>query len=121
MASAWSSHLQQVVGVPVCFSCDSGGGQKAPAVGHGSFHELPCALPGRKVVLSPLRAMRITAGTVALGPYSTCSDGLWWAWFPRGGPGGSGRLCVLQNRLYASRTSPSVGCGCPVCVAALRM
>ena len=43
------------------------------------------------------------------------------AWLPLGGLVGRGCLCVLQNRLYASRTSPSVGWGCPVCVVALRM
>ena len=121
MASAWGPHLQQVVGVPVSLSCGSGGGQKGRAVGGGSIHKLPLALPGRNVALGPLGARRSTAGTVAPGTYSTCSGGRWWAWFPHGGPGGSGRLCVLQNRLYASRTSPSVGWGCPVCVAALRM
>ena len=61
--------------------------------------------------LSPLGARRSTACTVAPGTYSTCSAGWWWASFPRGGPGGSGRSCMLQNRLYASRTSPSVGWG----------
>ena len=121
MASAWGSHLQQVVGVPVSLFCDSGGGQKGRAVGGGSIHKLPRALPDWKVVLSPLGARRSTAGTVAPGTYSTCSAGPCWAWFPRGGPGGSGRLCVPQNRMYASRTSPSVSCGCPVCVGALRM
>ena len=35
MASAWGSHLQQVVGVPVSLACDSGGGQKGRAVGGG--------------------------------------------------------------------------------------
>ena len=121
MASACGPHLQQVVGVPVSLSCDSGGGQKVCAVDSVSIHKLPRALPGRKVVLSPLGARRSTAGTVAPGTYSTCSGGRWWAWFLRGGACGSGRLCVLQNRLYASRTSSSVGCALPVCVAALRM
>ena len=101
MATAWGPHLQQVVGVPVSLSCDSGGGQKGRAVGGGSIHKLPRALAGRKVVLSPLGARRSTAGTVALGTYSTCSGGLCRAWFPGAGPCGSGRLCVLQNRLYA--------------------
>ena len=121
MASAWGPHPQQVVEVPVSLSCDSGGGQKGRAVGGGSIHKLPRALPGCNVTLSPLGARRSTPGTVAPGTYSTCSSGRWWAQFPRGGPGGSGRLCVLQNRLYASRTSPSVGWGCLVCVAVLRM
>ena len=70
---------------------------------------------------SPCGARRSVAGIVAPGTYDTCSGDRWWAWFPRGGPGGSGHLCVLQNRLYASRISPSVGCGCLICVAALRM
>ena len=78
-------------------------------------------LSSRNVVFSPLGARRSTAGTVVLGTYSTCSGGRRWAWFPCGGLGGSGRLCVFQKRLYASRTSPSVGWGCPVWVAALRM
>ena len=69
VASARGSNLQQVVGVPVSLSCDSGGGQKGLAVGGGSIHKLPPALPGRKVVLSPLRARRSTAATVALGTY----------------------------------------------------
>ena len=109
MASAWSPHRQQVVGVPVSLFCDSGGGQKGRAVGGGGIHRLPPALPGRNVVFSPLRARRSTAGTVAPGTYFTCFGGRWWDWFPCGGLGGSGRLCVFQNRLYASRTSPSVG------------
>ena len=109
VASAWGPHLQQVGGVPVSLSCDSGGGQKGRAVGGGSIHKLPRALPGRNVAFSPLGAGRSTAGTVAPGTYSTCSGGRWWAWCPRGGPGGRGRLCVFQNRLYASCTSPSVG------------
>ena len=93
----------------------------ATAVGGGGIHQLPRARPGRKVVLSPLGERRSIAGTVALGTYSTCSSGWWWAWFPCGRACGSCCLCVLQNRFYASRTSPSVDCGCPVCVAALRM
>ena len=105
MASAWGPRLQQVVGLPVNLSCDSGGGQKERAVGGGSIHKLPRALPGDSVALSPLGARRSTAGTVAPGIYSTGSGGLWWAWFPRGGPGGSGCFCVLQSRLYASCTS----------------
>ena len=121
MASAWGPHLQQVVGVPVSLFCDSGGGQKGRAVGGGSIHKLPLALPGRNVALSPLGAWRSTAGNVAPGTHSTCSGGRWWAWFPRAGLGDSGRLCVFQNRLYASRTSPSVGWRCPGWVAALRM
>ena len=121
MASARGPHLQQVAGVPVSLFCDSGGGQKGRAVGGGSIHKLPPALPGRNVALSPLGDRRSTAGTVAPGTYSTCSGGRWWAWFPRGGLGGGGRLCVSQNRLYASRILPSVGLGCPVPVAALRM
>ena len=121
MASAWGPHLQQVAGVPVSLSCDSGGGQKGRTVGAGSIQKLPRALPGRNMALSPLGANGSNAGTVAPGIYFTSSGGRWWALFPRGGPGGSGRLCVFQNRLYASRTSPSVGCGCPVWVAALRM
>ena len=122
MASAWGPHLQQVVGVPVSLFCDSGGRQKGRAVGGGSILNLRRTLPGRKVVLSQLGARRSTAGTVVPGTYSTCSGCRWWAWFPRcGAAGGSGRLSVLQNRLYASRTSPSVGCMCSVCVAALRM
>ena len=91
MASAWGPHRQQVVGVPVSLSCDSGGGQKGRAVAGGSIHKLPPALPGCKVALSPLGARRSTPGTVAPGTCSTCSDGRWWAWFPRGGLGGSGR------------------------------
>ena len=87
----------------------------------GTIHKLPRALPGRNVALSPLGARRSTGGTMAPSTYTTCSGGWWWAWFPRGGPGGSGRLCVFQNKLYASRTSPSVGWRCPVWVAALRM
>ena len=121
MASAWGPHLQQVVGVPVSLSCDRGGGQKGRAVGGGSIHRLPRILIGRNVALSPLGAKRSTAGTVVPGTYPTCSGGRWWAWFSSGGSGDWGRLCVLQNRLYASRTSPSVGWGCPVYVAALRM
>ena len=117
MASAWGPHLQ-VVGVPVSLSCDSGGGQKMRAVGGGSIHKLLRSLPGRKVVLSLLGARGSTAGTVAAGTYSTCSGSRWAKWFPRGWACGSGRLCVLQNRVYASCTSPSVGCGCLVCVAA---
>ena len=109
MASAWGPHLQQVVGVPVGLSCDSDGGQKGRDVGGGSIHKLPRALPGRNVALSALGARRSTAGTVEPGTYSTCSSCLWWAWFPRGGPGGSGRLCMFQNRLYASRPHRSVG------------
>ena len=109
MASARGPHLQQVVKVPVSLSCDSGGEQKGPAVGGSSIHKLPPALPGRNVALSPLGAWRSTAGTLAPGTNSTCSGGRWRAWFPRGGLGGSGCLCVFQNRLYASRTSPSVG------------
>ena len=118
---AWGPHRQQVVGVPVRVSCDSGGGQKGRALGGGSIHRLPPDLPGRNVVFSPLGARRSTAGTVVPGTYPTCSGGRWWAWFACGGLGGSGRLCVFQNRLYASRTSPSVGWRCPVWVAALRM
>ena len=121
MARAWDSHVQQVLGVPVSLSCDSGGGQKGRAVGGVSIHKLPRALPGRNVALSQLGARRSTAGTVVLGTYSTYSGSRWWAWFPRGGPGGSGRLCVFQYRLYAASTSPSVGRRCPVWVAALRM
>ena len=121
MASAWGPHLQQVAEVPVSLSCHNGGGQKVRAVGGGSIHKLPRALPGCKVVLSPFGARRSTAGTVAPGTYSMWSGGRWWAWFPPGGPGGSCRLCVLQKRLYASRTAPLDGCGCPVCVADLRM
>ena len=117
MASAWGPHLQQVVGVPVSLSCDSAGGQKGRAVGGGSIHRLLRTLPGRNVALSPLGARRSTAGTVVPGTYSTCSGAGWWAWFPRGGPSGRGSLCVLQNKLCASRTSPSVGWGCLVCVA----
>ena len=64
MASAWGPHIQQVVGVPVSLSCDSSGRQKLHAVGGGSIHKLPRALPGCKGVLSPLAAS--TAGTVAL-------------------------------------------------------
>ena len=121
MASASTPHLQHVVGVPVSLTCYSGGRQKGRAVGGGSIHKLPRALPGCKVVLSPLGGRKSTAGTVALGTYSTCSGGRWWAWFPRGGPRGGGRLCMLQNRVYASRTSRSVGWGCLVWMAAPRM
>ena len=121
MASAWGPHLQQVVGVPVGLSCGSGGGQKLRPAGGGSIDNLPRALPGRDVVLSLLGAWRSTAGTVAPGTYFTCSRGRWLAWFPCGGACGRGRLCVLQNRPDASRTSPSGGCGCPVCAAAFRM
>ena len=71
MASAWGPHLQQVVGKPVSVSRGSGGGQKLRAVGGGSMHKLPCALPGRNVVLSPFVARRSTAGTVVPGTYST--------------------------------------------------
>ena len=92
MASASGPHLQQVVGVPVSLSCGSGGGQKGRAVGGGSIHKLPPALPGRNVALSPLGARRSTAGTVAPGTYSTCSGGCLWAWFPRSRLGGRGRL-----------------------------
>ena len=70
MASPWGPHLQQVLGVPVSLSCDSGGGQKGRAVGGGSIHKLPRALPGRNVVLSPLGARRSTPVTVAPGTYS---------------------------------------------------
>ena len=52
MASAWGPHLQQVVGVPVSLSCDSGGGQKGRALGGGIILKLPRALPGRNVALS---------------------------------------------------------------------
>ena len=79
------------MGMPVRLSCSSGGAHKGRAVGGGSIHKLPRALPGRNVALSLLGARRSTAGTVAPGTYSTCSAGRWWAWFPRGGPGGSGR------------------------------
>ena len=79
---------EKVVGVPVSFSCDSGRGQKGRAVGGGSIHKLPRALPCRKVVLSPLGARKSTAGSVAPDTYSTCSGGRWWAWLPRGGRGG---------------------------------
>ena len=72
MASAWGPHLQQVVGVPVSLSCDSGGGQKGRAVGGSRIHKLPPALPGRNVALNPLGASRSTAGTVAPGTYSIC-------------------------------------------------
>ena len=44
-----------------------GGGQKGRAVGGGSIHSLPPALPSRNVVFSPLGAKRSTAGTVAPG------------------------------------------------------
>ena len=81
MASTWGSHFQQVVGVPVSLSCDSGGGQKLRAVGGGSIHELPRALPGRKAVLTPLGAGKSTAGTVAPGTYSTCSPPPPWGAF----------------------------------------
>ena len=121
MASTPGAHLQQVVGVPVSLSCDSDGGREGRAVGGGTIHKLLRAQPGRNGALSALGARRSTAGSMAPGTYSTSSSDRWWAWFPRGGPDGRGRLCVLQNRLYASRTSPSVGWGCPVCVAALRM
>ena len=116
MASAWGPHLLQVVGVPISASRGSGGGQKLRAVDGGSIHKLPLAPPGRNVVLRPSGTRRSTAGTVAPGTYSTCSGGRWWAWFPRGGACGGGCWCVLQNRPYVSRTSPSVGCECPVCV-----
>ena len=109
MASAWGPHLQQVVAVPVRLSCDSGGEEKGHAVGGGSIHKLPRALPGRNLAFSPLGARRSTARTIVPGTYSTCSGGPSWARFSRGGPGGRSPLCVLQNRLYASRTSPSVG------------
>ena len=82
MANAPGPHRQQVVGMPVSLSCDSGGRQKGRAVGGLSIHKLPPALPGRNVALSPLGARRRTAGTVAPGTYSTCSGGRWWAWFP---------------------------------------
>ena len=75
MAGAWGPHLQHVVGVPVSLSRGSGGGQKLRAVGGGSIHKLPRALPGCNVVLSPLGARRSTAGTLAPGTYSTCSGG----------------------------------------------
>ena len=90
-------------------------------MGGGTINKLPRALPGRNVALSPLGARRSTAGTVAPGTYSTCSSGRWWARLLRGGPCGSDRLCVFRNRLYASRTSPSVSCRCPVWLAALRI
>ena len=92
MASAWGPHLQQVVGLPVSEFRGGGGGQKLRAVGSGSIHRLPCTLPGRNVLFSPLGARRTTAGTVVPGTYSTCSGGRWWAWFPRGGARGSGCL-----------------------------
>ena len=60
MASAWGPHLEQVMGMPVRLSCDSGGGQKGRAVGGGSIHKLPRALPGRNGALSPLGARRST-------------------------------------------------------------
>ena len=72
MASAWGPHCQQLVGVPVSLSCDGGGGKKGRAVGGGSIHRLPPALPVRNVVFSPLGARRGTAGTVTPGTYSTC-------------------------------------------------
>ena len=75
-------------------------------MGGGSIHKLAPALPGRNVALSPLGPRRSTAGTVAPDTYSTRSSGRWLAWFSRGGLGGRGRLCVFQNRLYASPTSP---------------
>ena len=77
MASAWGPHLQQVAGVPVSLSCDSGGGQKGRAVGGGSIHKRPRALPGRNVALSPLGARRSAAGTMALVTHSTCSGSRW--------------------------------------------
>ena len=75
MASARGPHLQQVMQVPVSLFCDSGGGQKGRAVGGGSIHKLPRALPGGKAVLSPLGARKSTAGTVVLDTHSTCSGG----------------------------------------------
>ena len=75
MASTWGPHLEQVVGVPVSACRGSGGGQKMRAVGGGSIHKLPCALPGRNVVLSPLGPRRSTARTLVPGTYSTCSGG----------------------------------------------
>ena len=95
--AALTPYLQQVVGVPVSLSCDSGGGQKGRAVGGGSIHKLPPALPGRNVALSLLGARRSTAGTVASATYSTCSGGRWWAWFPRVGPWQWPFVCVPKQ------------------------
>ena len=67
MASAWGPHRQQVFGVPVSLSCNSGGGQKGRAVGGGSIHRLPPTLPHRNVVLSPLGARRSVAGSRGAG------------------------------------------------------
>ena len=39
VASAWSPHLQQVVGPPVSASRGSGGGQRLCAVGGSSIHK----------------------------------------------------------------------------------
>ena len=103
MASAWGGHLQQVVGMPNSLSCGSGGGQKLRAVGGGSIHKLPRALPGRHVVLSLLGFSTSATGTVAPGTYSTCSGCRWLAWFPRGGARGSGCLCVLPAVMLVCR------------------
>ena len=113
MASAWGPHLQQVVKVPVSLSCDSGGGQKGHAVGGGTIHKLPRALPGHKVVLSPLGSRGDTAGTVALHLFWWPLMGLVPVWWGRW----HWPLVRAPKQVVPSRTSPSVGCGCLVCVA----
>ena len=77
VASAWGPHREHVMGVPVGGFCGSGVGWNLPALGGGSIHKLPCALPGRRVTFRPLGVRRRTAGTVAPGTYPTCSGGRW--------------------------------------------
>ena len=119
-ASAWGPHLQHVVGVPVSGSCGNSGRWNLRALVGGSIHKLPCALPRHRVTLRPLGARRKTAGMVAFRTYPTSSAGRWWASFLFGGLCRRGCLCVSGNRLYSPQTSPSVGCGQPAVVAALR-
>ena len=79
MASALGR--QHVVNMPVSGSFCNGSGQNLRAMGGGSIHKLPCALPGLGMTLRPLGANKRSAGTVVSGTYATCSGGPWWASF----------------------------------------
>ena len=77
----WPVHEVRLSGgMPVSGSCGSGRGLNLRALGGGSIHKLPCALPGRRLTLRPLGANRRTAGPVVSGTYPTYSGGRWWAW-----------------------------------------